>query len=458
MAIYNVTNATELQTALGKAVGGDRIWLAAGDYGNVSITNRNYSSNVIIQALPGTAKAEFDTFKITSSKNISVVGVDIGRALNTGEPEYTVLGGIFKSSNIKFSGVTIHGSYDDNPANDGLGLTIRESSNVNISNSRFEELFRGIAVITGTNITIQNNDIKSMRSDGVVVTATDGIYIDGNRFSDIKPQVPDHSDFIQFWNTGQTRGQSNITIKNNVMLQNYYSGQETTGVQGIFISDPLQYGYKNVLIQNNIIWSNDMYNGITVNGGNGVQILENSILSKSNDSKQLWIRSEGSSNLVIQKNVTDNIILKDVTKLYQADNINFAVTPSARSLVPDLNTPDSLADLLVLGTGYKLPLATPFSPVSAAAANGLSSVLGGASGASVRTAMFPEAGPSTSPAIDLSGLKSALVAAAPLVESQGVHPSSSTVFGAGAEVFVPMYEPMMVSYSSRVFDHFAALP
>jgi hypothetical protein len=42
MSIYNVTNATQLQSALSKAVGGDRIVLAAGNYGNVNINNRNY--------------------------------------------------------------------------------------------------------------------------------------------------------------------------------------------------------------------------------------------------------------------------------------------------------------------------------------------------------------------------------------------------------------------------------
>lgn len=391
MTVYSVSNASELQAAMASVIGGDRVVLASGDYGNLQIINKNYASNVTIEAAAGASPAHLDGLFVQNVTNLTVKGLDLGRALNPGEPDYTQLNYIRNSSNIKLDGITVHGSYDNEPANDGFGIVVTGVTNIQVVNSHFEELYRGMNFRQCENVFVEGNDIVRMRSDGFVVSATDNITFDGNHFSEFMPQLPDHADFIQFWNIGETRGSNNITIKNNEMMQEYFSGVSQTGVQGIWISDPEEYGYKNVLIQNNILWSNDAYNGISVIGGDGVQILGNTVVSKATDVEQFWIRMEYTNNLVIEGNVTDNIITKNVTNYFQHNNINFGVEPGLRGLIGNLETPASASELLVDGVGYHAFVTPAPGAVSSAMSSGLKDLLSAASGTSLSHAPEAEA-------------------------------------------------------------------
>jgi hypothetical protein len=463
MAIFNVSDATQLQSALASATGGDKIIVAPGDYGSVSINGRNYASNVTVQVQSFQNRAHFDGLFIQNSKNLTFTGFDIGRALTADEPTFTQLNWIRNSSNIKFSAVHIHGSLDGDPSNDGNGLVLSDVTGFNINNSKFTELFRGMHSQRSASVTIQSNEFTNLRSDGITVASTDGIVIDKNNFSDFRPVLPDHADFIQFWNTGQTKGSSNITIKNNVMMQHYFSGVPETGVQGIFIADPLEFGYKNILIQNNLLWSNDAHNGITVGGATGVQILGNTVLSKSNDAKQFWIRLATVDKIRLEDNLTDNIVLvKEVTNLVQANNINFAVTPTLRSLVPNLNAPVNAADLFVAEAGYEVRGALPLSPVSSAAASSLGGLLSGASGAGFapQAIAAEEEAPalSFSPSLDLSGLTTAMVGATPVADAPAL-PRAAEIFAPAVEAFVaPQHHAPMPERFAHFYEHFAALP
>jgi hypothetical protein len=455
MATFNVSNATELKSAIASAVGGDRIVLADANYGKVYITNRAYSSTVSIEAANPGSSAHLDGLIVSGSKNLNIVGLDIGRALNAGEPTYTQLSSVSNSTNIKLDGVHVHGSVDGNPANDGVGLTVTNVAGFSISDSRFEDLYRGIVLQKSSNATIQNNEITMIRSDGIISTANDGLAILGNHIGEFRPNLGDHADAIQFWNTGQTKGQTNITIKDNVIFQTYFSGVEGTGIQGIFMSDPLTYGYKNVLIENNVLYSNDAYNGIYVNGATGVQVLDNTVLSKSSDSKTFWIKLQDSSHVALIDNVTDNIITQNLTGYFQSGNTNFAVNPAARAELGNLLDPTSVLDLIAPSTGYQLPTTMPTSPVSGAVGSSIGSMLGRVGNASVgHTAAVQDTAAShslpslsTSPTLDLTAVKSSIVSARPLVED--THVAAAPEFGHGSP-----FHPV-----SHVFmDHFIAIP
>ncbi|MBA2918557.1 hypothetical protein GON01_06160, partial [Sphingomonas sp. MAH-20] len=79
MTIFNVASSAELSAALASAAGGDRIVVADGSYGRVSIANRSFDSTVTITAANPGAGAHFDGLTITGSKNVSLVGLDLGR-------------------------------------------------------------------------------------------------------------------------------------------------------------------------------------------------------------------------------------------------------------------------------------------------------------------------------------------------------------------------------------------
>jgi Ca2+-binding RTX toxin-like protein len=129
------------------------------------------------------------------------------------------------------------------------------------------------------------------------------------------------------------------------------------------MSDPLSYGYKNVLIENNLLYSNDAYNGIYVNGATGAQILGNTVVSKSTDSKMFWIKLQDSSQVSLQDNVTDRIITQNVTDFTQSGNVNFTATPTARALLPNLASPTGIEDLLTASIGYQSPARLPSEPL-----------------------------------------------------------------------------------------------
>jgi hypothetical protein len=455
MTIFNVSSAAQLNAAIAGAAGGDRIVLADGDYGRLSITNRSFDAAVTIEAANPGAGAHLDGLSIINSKNLSLVGLDVGRALNAGEPDFTPLNAIGSSSNIKLSQMTIHGSSDGDPSNDGMGLTVRNVSGFSISDSSFSDLYRGIIVQQCTNTSVQNNDITLIRSDGIISIANDGLSIQGNRIGEFHPRLGDHADAIQFWNTGQTQGQSNITIKDNVLFQSYFSGVEQTGVQGIFISDPLSYGYQNILIQNNALYSNDAYHGIFLNGATGVQILDNTVVSKSTDGKMFWIDVLNSTDVSVQNNITDRIITSNLTNYFQSGNTDFLANPSARANLPNLANPTNLHDLIAAGSGYEVPISAPASPVSGAVGGAIGDMLARAGGSAVGHTAIADAGaslhgltsPSASPTLDLSGLKSALVGAHPVAQAPilAVHDVAPTV------TFREMMAHLFV-------DHFVALP
>jgi hypothetical protein len=407
---------------------------------------------VTIEAATPGSGAHIDGLFVAGSKNLSFAGLDIGRALNAGEPTYTQLSWIKSSSNIKLNDVDFHGSLDTNPANDGIGLTVTSVSGFSITNSKFEDLYRGLVLQSSTNATVQNNEITTIRSDGIISIANDGLAILGNHIGEFRPNAGDHADAIQFWNTGQTKGQTNITIKDNVIFQTYFSGVEGTGIQGIFMSDPLTYGYKNVLIENNILYSNDAYNGIYVNGADGVQLLGNTVLSKSSDSKLFWIKLQDSSHVALIDNVTDNVITQNLTGFFQSGNTNFNVNPGARAELGNLLDPTTVMDLIAPGSGYQLPTSMPAAPVSGAVGSSIGSMLAKIGGESVSHAVAAQdthslASLSTSPTLDLSAVKSTLVSAQPVVEA--THAAAAPEFGHGVSLHAAMH---------FLFEPFVALP
>jgi hypothetical protein len=352
MAVYNVATTAELTSVLSKLTGGDTVLLAPGNYGNLSFYQKNYASTVTFAAASNTGTVHFDGLNVSSSSNLTFKGLDLGRALAAGEPDYTKLNTVQNSSNVKLINVSIHGSLDGNAANDGMGLYVTDSQNVDVLNASFNELYRGILVQRTTNMTLGSSRFEGIRSDGANFTGNDKVTVRGNVFKDFNRFGDDHADAIQFWNTGQTKGQSDIVIKDNVFLQQ----QAGKGAQGIFIYDNEPHKFTNVLIQNNLMYGNDDYNGITVNNGVNVQVIGNTVLSSGLDPKNFWIRLEKSQNVTVKNNVTDNLLLNaDLVGLINENNLLLINNAAARARFLDLDTPSGVTDLIISGQGFQLP-------------------------------------------------------------------------------------------------------
>ena len=144
MATYNVSNASELATALASAQGGDRILLAAGNYGDLKLTNKSYSSAVEIVSADPANPAEFRTVTLTSVANLTFKSLEIGYALAPGEASFAKMINVNKSSYLTFDDIHLRGSLDGNPGNDGNGLSVLASDNIRVVNSEFQQLNRAV--------------------------------------------------------------------------------------------------------------------------------------------------------------------------------------------------------------------------------------------------------------------------------------------------------------------------
>lgn len=370
--IYNVATAAELTTALGRAAAGDTIRLAAGNYGTFTMRDRRYAGTVTIEAADPANPAAFDGLTVRNCANVKLVGLDLGRGITPTEFDFMNLNVIRDSENITLSGVRVHGSLDNNPQNDARGLQVVGTRGVLIEDSVFTELNRALLMGGNSNVVVRNNEFKTIRSDGINLASTDGLVISGNKFSDFRPIATDHSDAIQFGNTGQTMGVKNVTIEDNEILITNGEGGEFTGTQGIFISDPLQFGYDNILIRNNVIYSNGAFHGINVDGARQLMILNNTVLSQRTDSKDFWIRIGGSDGVVLDGNIADTFVFANVTRLFQGENTNLRLFPHLANQIPNINSPDQITDLFVPGQGFVTDSVTAQAPVSGALASALS--------------------------------------------------------------------------------------
>ena len=439
VSVINVANAAELSAALTRAVGGDVIRLAAGDYGAVRLSALKPQGLVTITSADTAAPAHLNSLVVTGSENFAFRNLDIGRALNTGEGDYTRMAEVRSSTRIIFDHVNIHSSVDGDYNNDGYGIFASKVNGLVITGSKFTDLTKGLVLEQMENLQIDNNSFVDMRSDGINVAASKNVLIDANTFQGFHPTSYDHGDAIQFYNLGQPYGSSDIVIRNNVLLPG------GTGPQGIWLANPDPGGYTNVTIENNLLWGDGLYNGIGVSGAKGLKVIGNTVVSPTNDSKSFWIRLMNSSDVVMTGNLTDDVIPPvNVTNLKESNNTILSKDSAARALLPNLNAPTGPADLITPGKGYQLtPSTTDKAPVSDAIGGSLGNKVASVSGAlASKVALTDHDDAQSSGTIHLGSFLSAAPAAAPQVHA------------AEAPAHLP---PVMSMHNYMGFEHFVAL-
>jgi hypothetical protein len=371
MTTYRVATVAQFNTALASAKSGDVIELAAGEYSALSIRNFNPIGNVTIRSADADNPAHISDLYVQNSSNLTFTELDIGRPLNTGETAAAVKFARFDNvDNLTIDRVHVYGSLDDNPQNDGRGMEIKNSSNVVLSNSEFEQVILALAIASCQDVTLVGNSFHDIRSDGINVMATDRITIDSNHFTNFDKIVgSDHSDAIQFWTTNQDRTSTDIVIRNNQMIQG-----TGTAFQGIFLrDDSTTMPFQRVTIENNLVYMMDMPNGIMVKVAQDVTIANNTVISPQNDGKVEWIRLEMVTGGTVTGNVTETFYDSANVNVTYTNNILLKNSAENQALIVDLNAgPLALiANLLISGFGYQfagvgsaiwLPVVSPVTP------------------------------------------------------------------------------------------------
>src|SRR5215213_59829 len=236
LLVFESNTVASLLQALAGAHAGDVILLAAGNYGAIKIDGVNIAGQVVIASADESAPAVIGSLEVYRSQGLTFSELAIKSVTPGVAGAY-----VFGSSNIRFEAMDVHGTLDGVvSANDGGGIAVRDSSNVTITGSEFHELSSAISHQNINGLTITDNRVHDIRTDGVNGTGSSNVLISNNRFSDFHAQSTDHPDVIQMW-TSAAGPSANITITGNVFVRGAGSW-----VQGVFMSDAGATGYQNV--------------------------------------------------------------------------------------------------------------------------------------------------------------------------------------------------------------------
>lgn len=275
-AEFTVANTSQLNTAIAAANGGDKIKLAAGDYGAIDIKNKRLSRFLTIVSANKNKPAKLGNIEVANSSFIRLDSIEVEG--NGSQVIYIRLG----SSDIEVINSDIHGqllnrqqnSADDFTASFGVRV-LDDAARVRLENNTIHDVKNATAVFSGNDITLRGNRCDWVQSDCYKFAGVDTLLFENNFGArNVIRKAPSHPDFMQaqgFVRNGIFRG--NVAMMGNESFQGLFFG-------GNDASD----AHVNNLIENNIIYIQHG-NGITFNeysSRNAVRF--NTVLHSTKDS------------------------------------------------------------------------------------------------------------------------------------------------------------------------------
>ncbi|MBP1807286.1 right-handed parallel beta-helix repeat-containing protein [Rubellimicrobium aerolatum] len=286
-----VSTQQELSSALARATGGETILLAPGDYGDLALRSSNFASPspaVTIASADPADPASFSGLGLHGVSNLRLDGLLFDYTFSSGDPAFSSPFAVSGSTNIAIVNSVFDGDVAQgvSSVSDGYGtargLSVSNSSGVTIEGNEFRVFYRALVVGNSSDILVKDNDIHSIRMDGMNFADVQGVTIEGNYIHDFQASLlsGDHRDMIQFWTTGTSEASRDIVIRDNLL--DIGLGDST---QSIFMrNEEVDSGrageelfYRNVLIENNTIINAHLH-GISVGETLGLTIRDNSVL------------------------------------------------------------------------------------------------------------------------------------------------------------------------------------
>ncbi|WP_313535690.1 right-handed parallel beta-helix repeat-containing protein [Sphingomonas sp.] len=353
-----VKNQSELDAAIKKASSGDVILLAPGTYSSITMTNVNPAANITIQSLDTSDKgrAKVGVLWVTNSSNVTLKGFDVIRPTAPAD-DFAIANRVLSSSNITIDNVKFSGGTGDPTYAVGLGLSIRGGTNNKIINSTIDHFKNGMDVRAVNGMLVKDNNFLDNRIDHTNFSEMTNVTIDGNRFEGLYPQDGDHPDAIQFMTAGRTSGNSNVVIRNNVVMTG--NGR---GTQGFFLNDENgAMPYKDITIENNLIYLSGMYHGINLRNAQNATVANNTVISAV-DEKSTWIRLEDVSG-TLTGNLTDQVVLDGTNTLTNTNNTQLVNDLEQMRRIYGINQASNtkIYSLLAPGIGYQPPAGSRFA-------------------------------------------------------------------------------------------------
>lgn len=319
-----VSSASELMRALQAAKGGERIMLAPGDYGPLSINTKRerwaeYGSRVLLASADPARPATFSSVSLIGGQNLSFSNVTFKYTFAVGDKvnlrPFTFRG----VKNLTISDSRILGSLASGTGTQadgygtGIGLAIEDSSAVTIERNVFRYWHRGALFHEASDLTVRGNDVSEIRSDGMDFAQVERVLIERNHIHNFKALIGsgDHCDLIQFW-TNQTKAPSvDITIRDNVLDRGQGSWTQSIFMRNEEVDNKRagrEMFYRNITITGNVIRNSHLH-GITVGETAGLTIANNTLIQAEASPRPLHVTVPGinvslaSENVRIENNI-----------------------------------------------------------------------------------------------------------------------------------------------------------
>jgi Ca2+-binding RTX toxin-like protein len=293
-----VSNQAELRFALDKRGADTVIVLKQGHYGEVSFNARESALPITIIAADALNPPIFQTLNISNANGVNIEGI-----------QFTPKEGVRTASGLILRNcediVVTDNNFVGGPgamAAQQRGISIIGGSNVVIDDNNFTGLMRGAVVAETVGLQLTNNDITGMRAEGFNLAGVKNVEIGFNKMSDFHPFPGDHPDFIQFWTRGTETVSENIYIHNNQLIQ----ANPAHGVQGIFMDNDERIPYRNVTIEQNIIQSSAPH-GVHLQMAEGAIVKDNVALAVNGSKGNVAISVTQSTGVELSGNTTNAI-------------------------------------------------------------------------------------------------------------------------------------------------------
>lgn len=259
--VFSASGSDDLMTLLKAAKGGEEITLADGDYGTLELRgayeNRNiprFERTVTIKAAnPG--QSRFASIRLRNIINLTFDGL----ALQEGF-------GVFNSRGVAITHTT------------GSHLYLRDVSGVRIEENRFSGGAVTLGMLSVSNFVIARNIFEKAHIDIMQIgrDTYDGLIEDNFLLDPQADEKGRHPDLMQFFGW-QGMNPHDIVIRGNYLYDDISTGM--VGAQGIFMADPRGLGYRNMLVEQNLIAAPHP-NTIYISGGQeNVLIRNNSLIA-----------------------------------------------------------------------------------------------------------------------------------------------------------------------------------
>lgn len=261
---------------------GDRVLLAAGDYGRVVIRGvRAKTPLVVLPADPSGPAPRLSSLRVRDSENVHLTGL----LVEGGDGALTVpLVQIDDDlEGIRLEGLTVRSgeghvdwSGEEWIARARQGIVARGPRPEIVRNS-LGGVRHGITVL-GRDAKVVGNRIDGFSGDGVRALADQGLY-ERNRIANCFHVDGNHADGFQSWTRGPDGDVGKGVVRDVVLRGNEilnYTGRRgplTCNLQAVGLFDGM---FENWLIEDNLI-EVDMWHGITVMGGRGTRVSGNTV-------------------------------------------------------------------------------------------------------------------------------------------------------------------------------------